>query len=329
MTTFETKRCHFVPRTYLEKFYQSDQNKRLLIAIKKSYGEIFHPKVSNICVRKYLYNLPGETEDERQTIEKFYSQNIENDYNSIYEILNKPQLIKISLAQRELIITTVITLLFRNPFLLDRLNEIWTETINRLYNLAERTPSRSFGIDDRTINIDRTSKKEFIEINNNENQQIFNISHIRLALRLIELRINDCISITEIEDNHEYITSDNPVTVTNTQTRLTGQFDPTNYLHLPINAKRCIVIYPISTKDFDSDKIYRRKVKGNSALLDTILENRLQHYYSDKFLIGSLQSLNGLDKQIKYSENELLGLANKVQNEMYSNFYEELRKKIK
>jgi len=329
MTSSETKRCHFVPRTYLEKFYQDVDHKRKLVAKSKKDGKFFHPSVTSICVRKFLYTMPGETEEDRQVIEKFYSENIEGDYNTIYDILNRPKIIKISHTQRELIISTVITLLFRNPFILDRFNEFWSRTIDRLYERAENSASRSIMIDKDTINIDKTPKAELQQKSNFENKQIFNISHMQFALRLIELRINDDITVTEVEDHHEYITSDNPVSYTNPQAGITGQFDPSNFLRLPINTKKCIVISPLAIHDNNIQTIYRRKVKANSALLDTIMVNRLQHHFSDKLLIGSFKSLRDLDNQLKYTETELSEIAKKVQNEMLLRFNEEIRKKLK
>ena len=96
MTLLETKRCHFMPRTYLEKFYQNVNNKKLLIAKPKPNGSIFHPKVSSICVRKHLYILPGASIEDKQIIEKFYSENIESDYNKVYSILINPKNTRIS-----------------------------------------------------------------------------------------------------------------------------------------------------------------------------------------------------------------------------------------
>jgi hypothetical protein len=328
MTYSETKRCHFVPKTYLDKFYQNVNNKKLLIAKSKPDGNIFHPTVSSICVRKHLYTLPGESVEDRQIIEKFYSENIEANYNKVYSILQKPKNIRISTNDRQLIISTIVTLLFRNPLILDRFNEFWAGTIGRLFERAENSPTRSFMIEHETINVDSISKKEFLEINKDQNKEIFNISHIRLALRLIELRLNDCISITEIQDGHEYITSDNPVSFTNPQAIITGMFDPNNYLRLPINPKKCIVIYPSNIQECNPREIYRRKIKSNSALVDTIMVNRLQYFNANKLIIGSFKSLKDINNQINMTQEELVTLAARVKSEMIIYFNEEIRKRF-
>lgn len=329
MTNSETKRCHFVPLTYLEKFYQNVNNKNTLVARPKLGGKTFTPKPTSICVRKHLYIMSGETEDERQIIEKFYSNNIENNYNRVYDILTKSKIKRITNTDRELVISTIITLLFRNPFILDRFNEFWSETIDRLFNLAETTTSRSFQIDNKTINIDDTSKTEFVKSTNEQNKHIFNITHIRLAFRLMEIRVNDGISVTEIEDDHEYISSDNPVTISNQNSRIGSIFDPTNFLRLPLTTKKCLVIYPFGTKDFDSKEIYRRKVKSTSALLDTIYVNKLQQFYANQILIGSFKSFRTLNELVNKTDDEVLNLAIEVQKNMQSEFNDAIRKKFK
>lgn len=328
MPNTETKRCHFVPITYLEKFYQDVNNKKTLVVRPKLEGNLFTTSATKICVQKHLYIMPGETENERQIIENFYAGNIEKNYNRVYDILNNSKIIRITNTDRELVISTIITLLFRNPFILDRFNEFWSDTIDRLFGLAENASSRSFHIDDKTINIDDTSKDEFVKSNNDQNKQIFNITHIRLALRLIEIRINDCISVTEIEDDHEYISSDNPVTISNQQSRIGSIFDPTNYLRLPINKKKCLVIYPNGTQDFDPKDIYRRKVKSAAAQLDTIYVNKLQHFYANKLLIGSYKSFRTLDNLINKTDEEIFDLATQVQIDMQAEFLDIIRKKI-
>lgn len=325
----ETKRCHFVPKTYLEKFRQELHNKKILFARLKTSKEVFETDVKSVCVRKNLYILPGETEKDRQLIESFYATDIENNYNKIYDILNCSGIVKIKNQERELIISTIITSLFRNPFILDRFNDFWTNTIDRLFNLADSVPSKTFQIDNESINVENVNKDEYIKKNIEQNKHIFNIEQIRMALRLIEIRINDCISVTEIQDGHEYITSDNPVSISNPKAKAAGSiFDPTNYLRMPINTKKCLVIYPHGTQDFNSRDIYRRKIKSNAALLDSIYINKLQHFYADKILIGSNKTLTNVDILVNKSDEEVLSLAIKVKKDFDLFAAAELKKRM-
>jgi len=329
MTPNETKRCHFVPKTYLEKFRQELNNKKVLFARLKTNKEVFKTDVKSVCVRKNLYILPGETENDRQLIERFYATDIENNYNKIYDILNCSGIVKIKNQERELIISTIITSLFRNPFILDRFNDFWTNTIDRLFSLADSVPSKTFQIDNKSVNVDNVDKHEFIKKNNEQNKHIFNIEQIRLAFRLIEIRINDCISVTEIQDGHEYITSDNPVSISNPNAKLSGSiFDPTNYLRMPINNKKCLVIYPHGTQDFNSKDIYRRKIKSSAALLDSIYINKLQHFYADRILIGSNKALTNVDILVNKSDEEVLSLAIKVKKDFELFAATELKKRM-
>jgi len=55
----ETRRMHYVPRTYLH-------------ALTKESGNIFTPNITNICLENDLYMLAGKTEAERQLLENMY-----------------------------------------------------------------------------------------------------------------------------------------------------------------------------------------------------------------------------------------------------------------
>lgn len=323
MTKGETKRCHFVPKTYLEKFTNASDNNKI-ITRKKEGGDPFLSSLTSVCVRKHLYILPGETQEDRQIIERFYGENIESNYNAIYNILNDSSVIDISENDREMIIATVITLLFRNPFILDRFNEFWANTIDRLFTLAQSTSSRTFQIDKKLINIDKITQEEFNKESRSESKHIFNITHIRQAMRLIEIRKNDCISVTEIMDDNEYITSDNPVSISNTQAFQTGIFDPTNFLRLPINQKKCVVIYPHGTDDFEEGKIYRRPVSSTLSLLDILYINNLQYFYSNRLLFGSHEAFGALESQIRTTDDEIIKLSQKAKAEMNKELLDKL-----
>lgn len=145
----------------------------------------------------------------------------------------------------------------------------------------------------------------------------------------MEIRANDCISVTEIEDDHEYISSDNPVTISNQNSMIGSLFDPTNFLRLPLNTKKCLVLYPFGTKDYDPNEIYRRKVKSNAALLDTIYVNKLQHFYANQILLGSFKSFRTLEDRINKTDEEILNLAFQVQKDMNSEFSDIIKKKFK
>jgi len=111
----ETKRQHYVPETYLNKFgTERKENEFQVFALnKQKLKKPFPVNTSKICVETNLYTLDGRSLKERQLIEDFYSNEIEHKYNEIYEILTNDNIREVTLAQKELIIATAITLLFR------------------------------------------------------------------------------------------------------------------------------------------------------------------------------------------------------------------------
>jgi hypothetical protein len=106
------KRQHFVPRTYLKHFGVLDGSEYLIYVLSKSETDencIFQSKINNVALENHLYTLPGETVAQKMAIEKFYSNELEQHYDSIYKILTDPTKTEVTNEQRELIISTVVT----------------------------------------------------------------------------------------------------------------------------------------------------------------------------------------------------------------------------
>jgi hypothetical protein len=70
----ETRRMHYVPRTYLKYFAQERSGEFYIHALTKESGNIFTPNITNICLENDLYMLAGNTEAERQLLENMYHE---------------------------------------------------------------------------------------------------------------------------------------------------------------------------------------------------------------------------------------------------------------
>src|SRR5690242_2061933 len=120
----ETRRMHYVPRVYLEKFAKRRGDEYYIFALEKQTGKIFNPNVKNICVETDLYLLEGSSQEERQMIEKFYHQLFETEYNKIHNILVDDRRDNVTMEERYEIISFVVSMFYRN--------NVWSAGYNRL-----------------------------------------------------------------------------------------------------------------------------------------------------------------------------------------------------
>ena len=115
MSNNETKRQHYVPRTYLKHFAREQDGKYFIKALPVANfqaDKMQEISITDVCLQKDIYTLPGETVEERMLLEKFYADNYESQYDKIYQLLIDPSKKTISDDERELIISTVVTMLF-------------------------------------------------------------------------------------------------------------------------------------------------------------------------------------------------------------------------
>src|SRR5947207_12332298 len=110
----ETRRMHYVPKVYLDKFAKQRGDEYYICALEKQTGNIFNPNTKKICVETDLYLLEGSTEKERQLIEKLYHELFEEGYNSIHKILVDDSRDCITMEERYDIISFVVSMFYRN-----------------------------------------------------------------------------------------------------------------------------------------------------------------------------------------------------------------------
>jgi hypothetical protein len=152
----EVNRQHYVPRTYLKHFSVNRSGEFFIKALPTSACKeerIIEINISNVCLQKDLYNLPGDTAEKRMLIEKFYSENYEAHYNKIHEILIDPSKKKLSDAERELIISTVVTMFYRTTKWMGLHNEFFNRVLEQAYFLCQQTGKEYFMFGKQKISI--------------------------------------------------------------------------------------------------------------------------------------------------------------------------------
>ena len=136
------KRQHFVPRTYLKHFGFEKGGEvfiNVLPRLEKTSDKIFESNIKNVALKKHLYTLPGETVEQKMAVEKFYSEEFEQHYDDIYSILTDPNKTEISDEERELIISTVITMFYRTSRWISMYNDLMNRVFDRMFQLCEQT----------------------------------------------------------------------------------------------------------------------------------------------------------------------------------------------
>ena len=132
----EVKRQHYVPRAYLKHFSKERSNEYFIntLPIKDcKESNIGKTNIINVCVEKGLYTLPGNSVQERMFIEQFYSDKIESQYDRIYQILTDPNKKTVTPKERELIISTVVTMLYRTTKWKNTHNDLMMRVFDEMF----------------------------------------------------------------------------------------------------------------------------------------------------------------------------------------------------
>ena len=290
----ETIRQHYVPKTYMKRFSSERNDSHYIMGIDKmaiQQEKIIEFNTANVCLRKNLYTLNGNTEKERQKIEKFYSEEIENNYNNVYSMLTNPTKVFITPNERELILSTIIAMLYRTTKWISEHNKVWDMSLERVYYLCEQTGSKHFQFEGERISIEGKSlqqiQKEFAT-NSRENQVK---TQLEVAFKLISVRLNDGIFVSKLgKSDCRFITSDNPVVLRNSRNVKIIPFDRHNTITLPLDEKHKLMIMPTSEPS-EQNLIVRHTTFGTWADLDMIVSNGLQLENSEKFILGSEENL--------------------------------------
>lgn len=235
----DVKGQHYVPRTYLKHFSLETSEEFFIYMLQiKEYEE---RNIKKICLENDLYTLHGTTTQERMLIEKFYSDEIEKHYDEIYNILVDPDKKTINDGERELIIATVVTMLYRTTKMKNRHNSVMYKTLEQIYELCNRM--------DKTYFADKTLDNLYKE-HKNTNRPMQMMLQLEIAFKLVKIRLSrDGIVVIKLEnDDCEFITSDNPVLYSSIETNLNSPFNPENILCLPIDNKHVLLLMPYADK---------------------------------------------------------------------------------
>lgn len=294
------KAHHYVPQTYLRKFaYKQKKGSYVHYLERDEQDESkIHPtNTKNICQEKHLYKLNTDSIDSL-VIEKFFSKNIEANYNEIFSILTANSLKFLTSEYRTKIIEYVVMQLYRSPKWKNGYNNHMKRFLSTSYKICEQKNQDSFYLEGKKISLKGKTLEELQKewCINSKNEILF--AQLKVAKDLIGLRLKtDSVMITVIEDDKEFITSDNPV-VYHSSDPISMPFDPRNILEMPLSPKHLLRLFP-NPYSIGYDLILREKCSADKADIARLNANHMQLCSSEKFLIGTK---TGLQKYLKAEE---------------------------
>jgi hypothetical protein len=295
MAKQETKRQHFVPKTYLKRFSVERDEQYFISALPvadPTENKIIEISTRNIGLQKDIYTLPGDTEAERQLVEKFYSENYEKHYDKVYEILVDSNKKTVSDEERELIISTVVTMFYRTTKWINPFNDFMRIEMTQMYHMTQQMGKDHFYIENEKISIAGKTVEQVCNELAFENRPSQILTQLQVALRLINLRsVRDGIMVIKLLDSDsEYITSDNPVSSYRLGVKHVPPFDPRNILSLPLDNKHKLTLMPYSDKE-TKNLIVRNAYSGRMGFPEKITSNYQQWQNSERFILGTNSGL--------------------------------------
>lgn len=304
----EVKRQHYVPRTYLKNF-SSQRGDKFYIKVLPSANcieeAIYESSTLNICLQTGLYTLPGETEQQRMLIEKFYSNNYEAYYNEVYEILTNPERKNITESERELIISTVVTMFYRTTKWITQHNSFFNKVLENAYLLAKRNGFDYFLFEKEKVSIANKTLEQLQKEYKFESRPTQVIAQLETALSLIKWRIEkDSIMVIKILDDQEFITSDNPVVYAGRHGKSLAPFDAENILKLALDPKHLLLLIPYGNEE-NKLHITRTEKSGSSSVTAKLTHNYSQFLNSERFLLGTETGLKSYLSTKKETERPL------------------------
>ncbi|HBX67608.1 MAG TPA: hypothetical protein DEG32_16170 [Balneolaceae bacterium] len=298
MSNNETVRQHFVPRVYLKHFgIKRKKNYKINALNKEDPSKIIFPSVNQVCVVNDLYTLTGETEEERQAIENFYSYELEAKYDEVYNILTDPTKKEITDDENDLIIKTVITLLYRNYKWISVFNSFLERVFEDAIQLCQSEGKDSFNFLGRNLTIHEKNASDLTKEHFQRNRESQVLTQLKVAYRLYEVRKKSGLFVTQLSDqDSSFLTSDNPVIISSSHKEFVVPFDPENVLMLPLDKDFLLYIMPLSDI-IRVNYIARDTKKGTLAKMEALSSNFQQLQNCERFIFGRKRTINQLINQ--------------------------------
>ena len=319
------KRQHFVPRTYLKHFGSLKGDKyviNVLPRLENKEEKIFESNIENVCLKKHIYTLPGNTPEEKMLLEKFYSEEFESKYDDIYSLLIDPNKKTITENERDLIISTVVIMFYRTTWWINQHNDLMKRLFEKMFQVCEQTGKDYFIYENEKISIAGKTVEQMVKEYTEENRPMHVLTQLEVAMKLIKKRLQrDTIHVSKlVEQETEFITSDNPVIAANPYQKRLVPFDEENILKLPLDNKHILYLMPYFGED-THNLINRADITGEMAEMEKLVTNYELVSMAERFIFGSK---SGLKSYLATKEASERPLTDKENSELksYKDFFD-------
>jgi len=310
------KRQHYVPRTYLKHFSKLIDDKYIINALPRLENKekkIFESNIENVCLKKHIYTLPGNTPEEKMLLEKFYSDEFESKYDDIYSILVDPNKKTITKDERDLIISTVVTMFYRTTWWLNQHKDLIKRLFENMFQVCKQTGKDYFIFEKKKISIAGKTVEQLVKEYTEKNRPMHVLTQLEVAMKLRKKRIErDTIHVSKLDEQEtEFITSDNPVIAANPYQKRPIPFDEENILKLPLDNKHILYLFPYFGKDTHK-LINRKNISGKTAKMEKLVTNYELVSMAQRFIFGSKSALKSYLTTKEKSERTLTDKENRV-----------------
>ena len=239
-------------------------------------------------------------------LENFYADNYESQYNKIYQLLTDPEKKTVTHDERELIISTVVTMFYRTTKWISQENELMNREFEQLFYLCKQNGKDYFNFDGAKISIAGKTLEQFQKENKNASRPVQVVTQIQVAMELIKIRsFRDGIYVSKLaDDDCEFVTSDNPVSCRNLNSADIVPFNPLNILTLPLDSKHELFLIPFA-KHVEKYHIARHNESGRMCFSQKITSNNVQSTNAERFMLGMESGLLSYLKTKEVTEKPL------------------------
>jgi uncharacterized protein DUF4238 len=309
---------HYIPRSYLKNFSEKRKKEYFINACQKEKNsKIINPNIKNVCAKGNLYTIPINDESKKYAIEYFYGEKVDSVYPGVYKILTDEKVKFIDFNTRLKIVNTALSLYFRTPKFLNEQNRLIEKMIRDLANMTEGN-TVSYEFLGETISFQKDEIESIVKEKKERNRILFLSEHLRAYEKLVQLKLMDGICVYKLNDESEFITSDNPLimrpfmdpTDLNFDYSILNEdinpFNVKNMIHLSLDNKHILTIMP-RMEEAIVNTIQRLEVRK----IDGLMYNSDIEKYADEWILGTKEGIEEHYKDQKiYNEKtpENLGM---------------------
>lgn len=303
----ETKRQHYVPRTYLKHFSEKNNQGKYQINVKHSKEDkpTYRTNIENVCHQNSLYTIdfPGATQKQRHSLDIFYERTFESDYDSILDLLLNNDITDISQEQKDLIIGTIISMYLRVAKWLNVSKENQKQSIDQLIQVAKEMNYYEVDLGNgETWDISGKSVEDLLKELEIKRKLGFYYFQIESFNALINKRRFNSINVYKNADDDEFITSDVPIVLNNGSQELVSEIDEYCHVSLHLTPDYCITILPLEDK---LSRISRFSMEPERSKLYCAVNNDHQFRNSERYILGCERGIkNYLANQDNYRDQK-------------------------